>query len=185
MRDMHTVEVFLVIYGINIRAAQTPRVVCASLTEHVYTFTSSKHERIRHAHSKACSRISTYSLQAPTKRGSQTCRAPTSTLLRITLHIARALGPRLIRRSLSLPLSRIEAPSVVDLLIVLTRQQHQPLLTGLLTERWVRIPRPQHGTGWQQVFGTLGALISQTIRSTHTTRPGAQISACPPPSPGL
>ena len=116
-----------------------------------------------------------------TVRGSQTCRAPTSTLLRITLHIARALGPRLIRRPLFLPLSWTKAPSVVTLLIVPTRQQHQPLLTGLLIERWVRIPRPQHGTGWQHVFGTLRALISQIIRNTHDTvrRPGAGAGAPP------
>jgi hypothetical protein len=132
---MHTVEVFLVIYGINIRAAQTPRVVCASLTEHVYTFTSSKHDRIRHAHSKTCSRFSTFSATVHCERITDMPRANEHPTENHALHIARALGPRLIRRPLALPLSRIEAPSVVDLLIVLTRQQHQPLLTGLLTER--------------------------------------------------
>ena len=49
------------IYGIKDTRSATPRVVCASLTEHVYTFTYSKHERIRHAHSKTCSRFSTFS----------------------------------------------------------------------------------------------------------------------------
>ena len=58
-------------------------------------------------------------------------------------------------------LTRVEAPPIPHLLVKLVLAQREPLLTRLLVELGVGLPRPQHGAGgkaasYEAIFSWLG-----------------------------
>ena len=65
----------------------------------------------------------------------------------------------------------IQAPPIVDLLIILIRNQDEPHLPCHLFKLRVCLPRPQQRAGWQNLFGTRAARVRQAIcDALHTPR---------------
>ena len=71
----------------------------------------------------------------------------------------------------------IKAPSVLDMLVVLTWVEDHPLLPRLLPKLSIRVPRPQQGACWKDCFAALCALVRQPVSDAlhEITTPDAQI----------
>eukprot|EP00966_Prymnesium_polylepis_P225129 5206730-Prymnesium_polylepis.4 len=108
--------------------------------------------------------LSHYKIKARTVSCSKTYIFDTSCILH---HTPRFLPPRVpLRRTQSSQLTRIVAPrvhSAMGLRIPLVWKQYQPLLTRHFIKFWVSVPRPQHGTAWQDVSRTLALLVSEAV----------------------